>query len=729
MTLSRKIVLVIVSTFIALIFIIAVTSDIILLNSFANLEKKVLKDNVLKVANEMEESFPELDASAKDYSDTLQQGGEEKIANLDIHSFTSHRIDFIACYSSAGELLATRAADFHGQHLRVMTRDQLSDLRQAFVNVLKLGGTGRSHGFLKLGREVTQIAFCPFVNGSVIVVGKYIDKEEVQRISELTKFVIHVSPVGVAGQSADFVQARIEFSNGASFHTSVTENNLVSGYSLFKDLFDKPVLLLKVTEPRLIYEQGKISITYILFALVVSGGVFCVVMLLFMRDTVLKRLATLISKMGDISRHGDISDRLEINGEDELEDLASSINSMLSSLEAAEHALKESEERYRALFERAPDSIIIIGAEGEEAGRIVDANVAAAAQHGYSVEELCSLTINDLNTPETNLIAGALMERIANGEWITCELWHLRKDGSQFPIEVHTGPFRIGGRTYILGFDREITSRKLAEESDRMYLDQISQLNTALGYKASELAVANKELESFNYSVSHDMRGPLTRISGYCQLMLDDVGDVDPQIRTYLQRIYESCCWLDEMLDAMLKLSQLARTDFVLEEVDLSAIVADVVGDLSQAEPDRAVDVHIAPGVVVTGDARLLKILVGNLINNSWKYSARSERAKIEFGVDTTGLQPIYFIRDNGVGFDMKNADKLFRVFTRLHDPAQFSGSGIGLATVQRVIARHGGKVWAEGEVGHGATFYFTLSPYGLEAKRFEQVSSATQNL
>jgi light-regulated signal transduction histidine kinase (bacteriophytochrome) len=121
--------------------------------------------------------------------------------------------------------------------------------------------------------------------------------------------------------------------------------------------------------------------------------------------------------------------------------------------------------------------------------------------------------------------------------------------------------------------------------------------------------------------------------------------------------------------------------------------------------------VIIAPGVTVVGDARLLKILVGNLVNNSWKYSARSERAGIEFGIDTNGMLPVYFIRDNGVGFDMKNADKLFRVFTRLHDPTQFSGSGIGLATVQRVIARHGGKIWAESEVGHGATFFFTLTP------------------
>ena len=193
--------------------------------------------------------------------------------------------------------------------------------------------------------------------------------------------------------------------------------------------------------------------------------------------------------------------------------------------------------------------------------------------------------------------------------------------------------------------------------------------------------------------------------------MLEDDSGIAPQIRTYLSRIYESCCWLDEMIDAMLKLSRLARTDFIPSEVDLSAVVVDVVHELTEAEPKRVVDLIVASGVTAVGDANMLKILISNLINNAWKYSARSEHARIEFGVDNTGPLPVYFVRDNGAGFDMKDVDKLFRVFTRLHDPSQFSGSGIGLATVQRVIARHGGRVWAEGELGQGATFFFTLSP------------------
>jgi PAS domain S-box-containing protein len=711
MNLSRKIVLVIVCTFIALVFIVAATSDIILLKSFADLEASILKDNVSKVSNEIEESFPELDASAKNITDQFQPGEVQQITNLELNSFTSNRIDFIACYSRTGELVASRAADFHDRHYVDFTKDQLSTLQQATLSIIGQKGNRQWYGFLSLDGNVAQFAIRPFVNDSVIVVGKYLDREELRRVSALTNFVIEVRPFAAEGGTGDFYRAQKSLTAGEEFYSEVVDKEHIAGYSLYKDIYDKPVLLLKITEQRLIYEQGKVSIAYVILALIIFGAVFCGVILLFMRGAVLKRLATLSATVGEISRSSDISARLEICGEDELEDLAGSINTMLESLESAEQALKESEERYRALFERAPDSIIIIGAEGDEAGRIVAANKAAAVQHGFTVEELCSLTIFDLNTPESNSISSGIMDKIATGEWVTSELWHYRKDGSQFPIEVHAGPLTIHGRRYILGFDRDITVRKLSEESDRMYLEQIRRLNTELARQAADLALANRELETFNYSVSHDLRGPLTRISGYCQLMLEDDSGVDPQIRTYLTRIYQSSCWLDEMIDAMLKLAQMAQADFSPVSVSLSAICLELMNNMRQAESGRVVELLTAPDVTVFADESLMKILIANLITNAWKYSSRTEQARIEFGVITDGPSPVYYVRDNGIGFDMKDADRLFRVFTRLHDPTQYSGSGIGLATVQRIIVRHGGRIWAEGEVGRGATFFFTLTP------------------
>ena len=448
----------------------------------------------------------------------------------------------------------------------------------------------------------------------------------------------------------------------------------------------------------------------VILSLFIAGGLFCCVILIFIHVRMLRRIKILNLTVKNISLRQDISSRLPLASEtDELSTLSASINTMLDSLESAEIAMRDSEERYRVLFERAPDSIFIIGLEGDEADRIVSANSVAAEQHGYSVEELCRMKISDLNTEESNKLSGTLTQRISSGEWVTQEVWHYRKDGSQFPIEIHAGLVNIKGRSYILGFDRDITSRKLAEEISRMYIDRIRHLNTELNNQASDLAAANNELEAFNYSVSHDMRGPLTRILGYCQLLLDDDQDVDQQTRMYVSRINDAGLWLNEMIDSLLCLARLSRDEIFPNDVNLSNIADKIVQELSLGEPDRAVQAVIAKNITVRGDPRLLKVMMANLIGNAWKYSSHNSDALIEFGTCSTDSVPMYFVRDNGAGFDMKYADKLFRVFSRLHDSSRFNGTGIGLATVQRIIARHGGRIWAEAETGRGATFFFTL--------------------
>lgn len=362
------------------------------------------------------------------------------------------------------------------------------------------------------------------------------------------------------------------------------------------------------------------------------------------------------------------------------------------------------------LFERAPDAIIIIGLEGDEAGRIVAANQAAADQHGYSVAELLAMSIYELNTDDTNKTAADIVARVVNGEWVTTELWHHKKDGTRFPLEIHAGLIVIGGKNYILGFDRDISQRKVTEETDQMYLEQIHQLNKELSRKAYDLVAANNELETFNYSVSHDMRGPLTRISGYCQLLLDDdEKNLDPVVRNYIEKIYESETWLNDMIDSLLLLARLSGTELASGSVDLSAIAEAALKELALETPDRSVKTVIEPDIVAAGDPNLLKMAMINLLNNAWKYSSRKSAAVIEFGIKQTGSGPAYFVSDNGAGFDMKDADKLFRVFTRLHDSNQFTGTGIGLATVQRIILKHGGQIWAEAEPDAGATFFFTL--------------------
>ena len=228
--------------------------------------------------------------------------------------------------------------------------------------------------------------------------------------------------------------------------------------------------------------------------------------------------------------------------------------------------------------------------------------------------------------------------------------------------------------------------------------------------RTAQLEAANKELESFSYSVSHDLRAPLRGIDGFSQALLEDYGDrLDAQGKSYLQRVRAASQRMAELIDDMLSLSRVSRGEMKSQAVDLGALAQSVAAELQSADRRRQVEFTIAAGLVAQGDARLLRVVLENLLRNAWKFTGKNSTAKIEVGVDRQNGQPVYFVRDDGAGFDMAYAEKLFGAFQRLHSSTEFQGTGIGLATVQRVIRRHGGRVWAESKVGQGATFYFTL--------------------
>ncbi len=225
-----------------------------------------------------------------------------------------------------------------------------------------------------------------------------------------------------------------------------------------------------------------------------------------------------------------------------------------------------------------------------------------------------------------------------------------------------------------------------------------------------QLKTANQELEAFSYSVSHDLRAPLRSIDGFSQALLEDyAGELDDSGKDYLQRVRAAATRMGELIDDMLQLSRVTRAEMHHETVDLSALADSVIADLRNAEPRRQVQVIIPPGLQTEGDAKLLRIALVNLLANAWKFTAREPAACIELGAQKNGIERAFFVRDNGVGFDMTYAHKLFGAFQRLHTPSEFPGTGIGLATVQRIVHRHGGRVWAQAAVNQGATFYFSL--------------------
>jgi two-component system, sensor histidine kinase and response regulator len=225
-----------------------------------------------------------------------------------------------------------------------------------------------------------------------------------------------------------------------------------------------------------------------------------------------------------------------------------------------------------------------------------------------------------------------------------------------------------------------------------------------------DLEHKNRELESFSYAVSHDLRAPLRRIDSFSRAVLESQGDkLDQAGQRYLSHVREASQHMSQLIDDVLYLSRVTRSELRDQEVDLSAIAAMILDRLRESQPERQVEIKIRPGVVVNGDGQLLKIALTNLLENAWKFTAHEPASRIEFGLTQVGGEPTYFVRDNGAGFDMTYADRLFGPFQRLHSQKEFPGSGIGLATVQRIVHRHGGRVWAEGLVGQGATFYFTL--------------------
>lgn len=245
-------------------------------------------------------------------------------------------------------------------------------------------------------------------------------------------------------------------------------------------------------------------------------------------------------------------------------------------------------------------------------------------------------------------------------------------------------------------------------------LAEVGRLNTVLEQRVeartAALERANRELEAFSYSVSHDLRTPLRAIDGFSQALLEDYGDnLDDTGRDFLKRVRSGAQRMGQLIDDLLKLSRVSRSTLTRETVDISALASEIIAELRNQNSQREVAVKIAEGLTTVGDAQLLRIALENLLNNAWKYTGRRDAATIELGVSAHSEGSCYFVRDNGAGFNMAYADKLFGAFQRLHDAKEFSGTGVGLATVQRIIDRHGGKIWAEAEVDRGSTFYFTL--------------------
>lgn len=382
------------------------------------------------------------------------------------------------------------------------------------------------------------------------------------------------------------------------------------------------------------------------------------------------------------------------------------VHNDISDRKHAEQALQESNSILRAVIEGTTDAIFMKDLQG----RYVILNSTTAKIIGKPIEEIVGKNDIEVFPIEVGKQIEEIDRRIitSNTSEVIEEIVPMQGELRTFLTAKTVCRNEQGKVIGLIGIARDISDRKRIE-------DQIKELNQDLERRVEErtaqLEVTNKELEAFSYSVSHDLRAPLRSIDGFSLALLESYGEqLDEKGKHYLRRVRNASQRMGELIDDLLHLSRVTRSQMHFQTVALSEIVQAIAADLQHAQPERSVNFIIASDVVVQGDSRLLKIVFENLLNNAWKFTSKKLYSIIEFG---TSLQPdstiVYFVRDNGAGFDMTYANNLFGAFQRLHTIDEFPGSGIGLATVKRIIHRHGGRIWAEGAIDQGATFYFTL--------------------
>jgi PAS domain S-box-containing protein len=353
-------------------------------------------------------------------------------------------------------------------------------------------------------------------------------------------------------------------------------------------------------------------------------------------------------------------------------------------------ALKASEETFRALSENNPLRI----RRYDRDGRVLYAN-AVSSTPNFKPEDIIGKTIDEFIEDETlaEFAKGCIRQVFDTGQPMNTE-YKIKASFASWWLAPEFGP--NGKVISVITTAMDITERRHMEDKLRA--------------RTLELQATNRELESFSYSVSHDLRAPLRALDGFSRILLDDYQEALPaDARPHLNRIREAAKQMAQLIDDMLRLSRVTRAEMHSEPVDLSGIANQIIEGLKNREPGRIITVKIHENLTARGDEGLLRMALENLLNNAWKFSAKTNQPEIEVGKVNLQDKETFFIRDNGVGFDMAYADKLFSAFQRLHSPQDFPGTGIGLAIVQRVIHRHGGKIWAESEPGQGATFYFML--------------------
>jgi PAS domain S-box-containing protein len=440
-----------------------------------------------------------------------------------------------------------------------------------------------------------------------------------------------------------------------------------------------------------------------------------VVAVMATRPLVLARAGNLLQAAREVS-HGDYRHRVPVEVQDELTPAEHAFNHMLDAVEADRAVLADSENRYRMLFQHSLDGVLQTTPEGQ----ILAANPAACSMLGRTEQEIIALERRDLVDLSDPRLSRLLQLRRETGQ-ARGELRMVRGDASFIDVAIASSLYRDSrGRELTCTVIHDISGRKAAQE-------QIVLLNRELearvNTRTQELQAANRELEAFSYSVSHDLRAPVGVVLSFAGILQENGAVEGEKNRHYLRRIHAAGQRMNDLVDGLLALAQVSRSRLERDMVNFTQLALEAAQELQDAEPERSVQVEVEPDLHTVGDARLLRAVLANLVGNAWKFTRNRPDARItvEARADPESAQPVFCVRDNGDGFDPTQAHRLFVAFQRLHGPAEFPGIGIGLATVQRIVQRHGGRIWAQAQPGQGAAFFFTLGPQEPSASQLAE--------
>jgi PAS domain S-box-containing protein len=691
MTLRFRTLLIVSSTLIVLVVVLYLVSQAILLGSYLQLEASDMRENVTRAVNGVEDELTTLGRSASDYAtwdDTYTYVEDRNQDYIDTNyldsSFANLRLNLVLIIDQDNQLLYGRQFD--------LVAGQAVSLSKELTNFAPDNPMLRATedltpviGLMSIGGQSMLIASQPILASDSsgpahgrLIFGRELDQAEVQRLASSLRLSLNFIRLDQNPLPANFQAVRSQITDTQPIAVRPLNDNVIAGYALMRDIADQPLLALSVERERSIYRQGQQGLSYLILAVALAGVIFGIVILLTLETTVLHRLTRLSADVSRVGRVGSPTLRTTVSGNDELSSLGQSINGMLETIESSQEQLRRREHEATTLLDSMPDYAFL----KDLTGVYITANLNFCNVVGVARQDLTGLTDFDLYPRATAEAYRADDQRVL-------------ESGQSFNTGEET---RMDGTRQITTSTRKSPLR-----------DSEGQIIGLIGWVTDITEI--KQVEAFAYSASHDLRAPLQNIDGFSWVLSEKFADqLNVEGREYLDRIHTAVQRMKDLIDDLLRLSQMTYAEMHRESIDLSDLVRSIAAEIQQRDPAHVVDWMVADHLIANGDPRLLRVALENLLSNAFKFTRRQPKPRIEFDrVARADGQAEYCVRDNGVGFDMTQSDKLFAPFKRLHTQSDFAGTGVGLATVQRIIQRHGGHVRAESVLGHGAAFYFTL--------------------